>query len=252
MALDRAMTVIIASTRRLADRELIVIDGLLQRRVAGLIIASVSHDHGYLKNAPCPVVFIDRAAVNLDADAVLVNDRAGARMAVDHLVAHGHRRIAYLGDRLDIDTAHARLEGYCEALKLADLPAREDYMVGMEPSLADGRVIVEALLALAEPPTAIFSANTRCSLRVLPTLHRLGRTDIAFVSFGDFATADALNPAITVIDHSPESIGRLAADRLLRRMAGDQMPTQTITTPLHVVPRGSGELSPLNLQQVES
>lgn len=244
MALDHGMTVIIASTRRLAEREHIVVDGLLQRRVAGLIIASISRDHAHIRSASCPVVFIDRVAADVDADAVLVDDRGGARLGVDHLIAHGHRRIAYLGDRLGIDTARHRVDGYRESLNLAGIPVREEYVIGMEPSLADGRPVVEALLALAEPPTAIFSANTRCSLRVLPSLHRVGRTDIAFVSFGDFATAEALSPPVTVIDHSPESIGRLAADRLLRRMAGDQMPAQTITTPLHLVQRGSGELAP--------
>lgn len=244
MALDRSMTVIIASTQRLIDREHLVIDGLLQRRVAGLIIASVAHNHAHLRTAPCPVVFIDRVPVNLDSDAVLVDDRAGARMAVEHLISHGHRRIAYLGDDLGIDTATSRLAGYRESLESAGIPVREDYVIGIAPALADGAPVVQALLALPEPPTAIFSANTRCSLRVLTTLHRIGRTDVAFVSFGDFAMAEALTPPVTVIDHSPESIGRLAADRLLRRMAGAEMPTQTITTPLHLVPRGSGELAP--------
>jgi len=244
MALNHSMTVIIASTQRLVDRERVVIEGLLQRRVAGLIIASVAHDHAHLRTAPCPVVFIDRVAVNLTSDAVLVDDRAGARMGVDHLISHGHRRIAYLGDHLGIDTATSRLGGYRESLDLAGIPVREDYVIGMAPSLTDGAPVVEALLAGAEPPTAIFSANTRCSLRAMTTLHRIGRTDIAFVSFGDFAMADALTPPITVIDHSPEAIGRLAADRLLRRMAGDEMPAHTITMPLHLVPRGSGELAP--------
>jgi LacI family transcriptional regulator len=165
-------------------------------------------------------------------------------LGVDHLISHGHKRIAYLGDYLGIDTARSRLDGYRESLELAGIPMRDDYVIGMDPSLADSGPIVEALLATPDPPTAIFSANTRCSLRVLTTLHRLRRTDIAFVSFGDFAMADVLTPPITVVDHSPEFIGRLAADRLLRRMAGDEMQTQTITTPLHLVPRGSGELAP--------
>lgn len=105
MALDRGITVIIASTRRLADRERIVIDGLLQRRVAGLIIASVAADHAHLRSSPSPVVFIDRVAAGLDADAVVVDDEAGAGLAVEHLIVHGHRRIAYVGDRLGIATA---------------------------------------------------------------------------------------------------------------------------------------------------
>ena len=71
------------------------------------------------------------------------------------------------------------------------------------------------------PPTAIFSANTRCSLGVVPVLHRRGRLDIALVAFGDFPMADSVTPAVTVIDHSPEIIGRLAAERLMQRLEGE-------------------------------
>ncbi len=243
-ALAGGMTVIIASTQRIAERELVVLDGLLHRRVAGLIIASIADDHSHLQTAPCPVVFIDRRAVGLDADSVVVDDRAGARLGVDHLIAHGHRHIAYVGDRLQIDTARFRTDGYVDALDAAGIDVRPELVVTMDPSLADGRPIVEKLFELAEPPTAIFSANTRCSLRILPTLHRLGRADVAFVSFGDFATADILTPPITVIDHPPEVIGHLAVTRLMRRMAGEQLPVETVTTPLHLIERGSGELTP--------
>jgi LacI family transcriptional regulator len=234
MALDRDITVIVASTRRLAERERTVLDGLAHRRIAGLIVASVTDDHSYLRSAHYPIVFIDREAIGLDADAVLVDDRAGARMAVEHLLAHGHRRIAFVGDRLDIATVRNRLEGF----------QPEEYVVHMEPQLTEGRHAVERLLALDEQPTAIFSANTRCSLLTLPTLHRTGRTDVAFVSFGDFAMADALTPAVSVVNHSPELIGRLAADRLLRRLAGEELAAETITAPLEVLARGSGELAP--------
>lgn len=244
MALDRGVTVIIASTRRLPDRERIVLDGLLQRRVAGLIIASICDDHSSLRNASCPVVFIDRPPVGLAADSVLVDDRAGAVRAVEHLLAHGHRRIAYVGDRVAIDTARLREEGYRAALIAAGVPVREEYVQRMDPTEADGRPVVEGLLSLEEPPTAVFSANTRCSLRLLPTLHRTGRTDVAFLSFGDFPTAQALTPPVTVVDHSPELIGRLAAERLFRRMHSDEMVPETIVASLDLIARGSGEVIP--------
>jgi LacI family transcriptional regulator len=244
MALDRGVTVIVASTRRLAERERIVLDGLLQRRVAGLIVASISEDHAHLRTAACPVVFIDRAPVGLKADAVLVDDAAAAARVVEHLLARGHRRIAYVGDRLAIDTARLREAGYRSALAAAGVELPAAYLQRMDPLLADGREVVETLLALDEPPTAIFSANTRCSLRVLPTLHRLGRTDLAFVSFGDFPTADALTPPVTVLDHSPERIGRLAAERLFRRMGGEELPPETIVAPVGLIARGSGEVAP--------
>ncbi|MCU1612800.1 MAG: LacI family transcriptional regulator [Frankiales bacterium] len=244
MALDRGVTVIIASTRRLAEREHIVLDGLLQRRVAGLIVASISDDHSHLRTASCPVVFIDRAPVGLAADAVVVDDRVGAVQAMEHLLGHGHRRIAYVGDRLSIATARLREVGYREALAAAGVPVRADYVEEMDPQDGDGLEVVQRLLALDEPPTAIFSANTRCSLRLLPPLHRLGRTDVAFISFGDFPTAEALDPPVSVVNHSPELIGRLAATRLFRRMNGDEVAPETIVAPVAIVPRGSGEVTP--------
>lgn len=243
-ALDRGITVIIASTRRMADRERIVLAGLLQRRVAGLIIASVARDHSHLKAASCPIVFIDRAPVGLAADAVLIDDAAAAAHVVDHLLASGHRRIAYVGDRLAIDTAELREQGYRSALATAGVAVREEYVKRMDPHLADGRAVVETLLDLKESPTAIFSGNTRCSLRLLPTIHRLGRTDIAFVSFGDFPTAEALTPPVSVVDHSPELIGRLAAERLFGRMDGVEMTPEAIVAPVNIVSRGSGEVAP--------
>jgi LacI family transcriptional regulator len=244
MAIDRDVSVIIASTRRLAERERIVLDGLYQRRVAGLIIASISDNHAYLRNSSCPLVFIDRAAEDLAADAVVVDDRGGARMAVEHLMRHGHRRIAYVGDRLSTATARYRLVGYRDALAAAGIAPDEALVAQVEPATGDAGAATEALLRLPDPPTAIFSANTRCSLGMLPTIHRLRRTDLGFVSFGDFAMADTLTPAITIVDHSPEAIGRLAAERLFSRLAGEDPPVETILAPLRIVPRGSGELAP--------
>jgi LacI family transcriptional regulator len=244
MTLEHGMTVIIASTRRLPQRENVVITGLLERRVAGLIIASTSASQAHLRLSACPVVFIDRAPVDLEVDAVLVDDHAGARMAVDHMLAHGHRRIAYVGDRFAIDTARSRQAGYAAALEAASLPVRDDYLVLLDPSLPDGSDRVTELLSLPDPPTAIFSANARSTFRVLTSLRETGRTGVALVSFGDFATAEALTPAVTVIDHSPELLGRVAAARLLKRMSGEPLEPETIVLPLRLVQRGSGEVAP--------
>jgi LacI family transcriptional regulator len=119
-----------------------------------------------------------------------------------------------------------------------------EYVRELDPETADGREVLEGLLGLDEPPTAIFSSNTRSSLRLLPALHRLGRTDVAFVSFGDFPTAEVLAPPVTVVNHSPELIGRLAAQRLFRRMSGDELSPETIVAPVELIPRGSGEVTP--------
>jgi len=242
VALERGITVIVASTQRRGDLERTVVEQLAQRRVSGLIVAPVAEDHSYLRHSAAPVVFVDRTPMNLDADAVLVDDAAGARTAVAHLIAHGHRRIAYVGDVTEVQTAVRRLEGYREAMAQAGLPTEEQLILPVCADKAQARTETLRLLDLAEPPTAIFSGNTRCSLGVLPALHSRGRTDIAVVGFGDFDVADALTPALTVIDHSPELIGRLAAEFLFRRLDGDESAPRTTLVPLHLVARGSGEV----------
>ncbi|MGH3587799.1 MAG: FAS1-like dehydratase domain-containing protein, partial [Pseudonocardia sp.] len=70
---------------------------MVQRRVAGLILAPISTEHSHVSTLSCPVVFVDRRPSGADSDSVVVDDADEARTAVRHLVAHGHRRIAFLG-----------------------------------------------------------------------------------------------------------------------------------------------------------
>jgi LacI family transcriptional regulator len=101
---------------------------------------------------------------------------------------------------------------------------------------------VSALIAGSRPPTAILSAATRASLGVVPALHSAGRADIALISFGDFPMADALRPAVTVVDHPAREVGRAAAARLLARLGQPGLPVQRIQVPTGIIERGSGEL----------
>jgi LacI family transcriptional regulator, galactose operon repressor len=244
LALKRGITVIIASTNRAPDRERSVLEGLAQRRVAGLIVAPVSADHTYVRTLPCPVVFVDRRARNVTADAVVVDDREAAATAVRHLITHGHRRIAFIGDGPDLDTARLRLAGYRDALAEAGID--EETVLECRPDDTVGHAAAHTTRLLADPgpPTAIFSGNTRCSLGIVPVLHRRNRLDVALVAFGDFPMADSVTPAVTVIDHPSDVIGRLAAEQLMRRLEGDTSDPVTVVAPVHLVSRGSGEVRP--------
>src|SRR5947199_3708920 len=100
-------------------RERELIGSFRDRRVDGIIVVPASHDHSYLydeKRAGTALVFVDRPAGHLDADTVGSDNLGGAQQAVDHLLAAGHRRIAFLGDLLSISTAEQRLDGYNRAL----------------------------------------------------------------------------------------------------------------------------------------
>jgi LacI family transcriptional regulator len=244
VAFANGLTVTVASTGRSADRERLLLEGMIRRKVAGVIVAPASLNHRYLSAASCAVVFIDRGPIELGVDAVLVDDYRGARTAVGHLIAHGHRRIAYVGDLLNLETADQRLAGYRAEFEAAGIPVDESLIAADCSEIPEATERAGQLLGHADPPTAFFTSNTRSSMGVAPALHTLDRTDVALVGFGDFSMAASLQPAVTVIDHSPEVIGQLAAERLFHRLAGSAEPPRRIEAPLRLIARGSGELRP--------
>ncbi|HEX8095008.1 LacI family DNA-binding transcriptional regulator [Jatrophihabitans sp.] len=237
-------SVLVASTHRDSAAERRIVDRMLQRRVGGLLISPTGDDHSWLANTSAPVVFVDRAAYGLEADLVGIDDHRAAVEAVNHLIAHGHRRIAYVGDTPEITTSAARLAGYRDALTSSGLRVSEELIRSDCAAAPAAGAATAALLDRDDPPTAIFSAGTRCSLGVVPTLHAHGRADIALVGFGDFAMADTLRPAITVIDHSAHEVGRAAAARLIARIADPELRVEHLQIPVRLIERGSGEQRP--------
>ena len=234
--------VLVTSTRRDSGLERDVIGRMVQRRVAGLLLSPTGDDHSWLDPQRVPIVLVDRPAPGLAADLVEIDDHRAAFDAVAHLIAHGHQRIAYIGDTPAIPTSAARLRGYRDALAHHGVAADEHLVnCGCATSQAAAHG-VSALIGGARPPTAILSATTRASLGVVPALHAARRIDIALVSFGDFPMADALRPAVTVVDHPGHEVGRVAAARLLARLDHPELPVARIQVPAGIIERGSGEL----------
>jgi LacI family transcriptional regulator len=238
-------SVLVASTHGDDARERDVVAQMLSRRVSGMLLAPTTGDHAWL-HTNTPLVLVDRAAPGLEADVVCIDDAAAAADAVHHLVAHGHRRIAYISDHPLVPTSRARLAGYRRAMAAHGLTADPRFTRAECPDATSAAAATRELLAGndSDPPTALLSAATRCSLGVVPTLHAIGRTDIALVCFGDFAMADLLQPSVTVVDHSAEAVGAAAATRLAERIAHPDLPASIIHVPVRLIPRGSGEVRP--------
>jgi LacI family transcriptional regulator len=185
-----------------------------------------------------PLVFADREPGRLSADTVVQDDVGGGRDATRHLISHGHRSIAFMGD--DAVTILLRLKGCQQALDEAGLPQRTDLVhIGDidEPALT---AALRRMLNSPEPPTAVFSGNARCTIALLSVLQALRRKDIGLVGFGDFPTAAALKPGVTVIDQDGDAMGRFAADRLFARLEhpSRRMRRRTIL-PVSLVTRAS-------------
>ncbi len=231
-----------------ATRESELIGSFRDRRVDGIIVVPAGPDHTYLyeeQRAGTALVFVDRPAGHLDADSVVSDNVGGAVAAVEHLLAHGHRRIAFLGDLLSISTAQDRLHGYTQALLSAGVEHVPSLVrTGLrDPDVA--AAAVEELFALDEPPTAIFTGQ---NLLTIGGVHALRRAElerrVALIGFDDVPLADLVEPAISVVAQDPQRIGQAAAELLFRRLDGDTSPTVHHVTPVKLIARGSGEIPP--------
>ncbi|MGA4799898.1 LacI family DNA-binding transcriptional regulator [Streptomyces lavendulocolor] len=226
------------------DREQELALALCARRVDGLIVIPAGADHRYLEpemRAGIATVFVDRPAGRIDADVVLSDSFGGARAGVAHLIAHGHRRIGFIGDQPRIHTAVERLRGYRAAMEDAEL-AVDDAWVSLGST--EPRRVREALAAMLSGPnpvTAVFAGNNRVTVTAVREL--AGREGpVAFVGFDDIELADLLG--ITVIAQDAAALGRTAAERLFRRLDGvDDAPARTVLDTV-LIPRGSGEIPP--------
>jgi LacI family transcriptional regulator len=245
-ATPRGVVVLVASLDEDPVRERALAKLFLARHVDGLLLVPAGDDQAYLVGElrrGTAIVCIDRAAHNLPVDSVVSTNEAGAAEGVRHLIAGGHRRIAFLSDRFSIATARQRYAGYQAALAAAGIPLDDSLVVVdlRDYSQADGAA--SALLGRPDPPTAVFSAQNLITIGVLRALRRLDLArDVALVGFDDVALAELLAPGVTVIAQDVTALGRLAAQRLFTRIAGDVDQPQVRLVPTTLIRRGSGEI----------
>jgi LacI family transcriptional regulator len=230
----------------LRERELI--GSFRDRRVDGIIVVPASSDHTFLyeeQRAGTALVFVDRPAAHLDADSVASDNINGSTAAVEHLLAAGHRRIAFLGDLPSIWTADERLRGYTQAVAQAGIHYDETLIrTGLRDSDAALHAVAE-LLALPDPPTAIFTSQNLLTIGGIRALKAAAlQHRVALIGFDDIPLGDVVEPAISVVAQDPQAIGRAAAELLFRRMEGDTSPAVHQVVPVRLIARGSGEIEP--------
>jgi LacI family transcriptional regulator len=242
----RGLTLIVGSSSETPDLEQSLIATFLARRVSALmVVPSATSDHRGLRGerlAGLPIVFLDRPAVGMTADCVVSANREGARAGVAHLIAHGHRRIGFIGDLpATLYTRRERFQGYRDALDEAGLPFERTLVEsGHDQEAAEAAAL--RLLALPDPPTALFAANNFASMGAVVALSRSARRDVALVGFDDLPLAECLDPPLTVVAQDPAGMGVAAAELVLARLDGDRSKARRSLVPTRLIVRGSGEL----------
>jgi LacI family transcriptional regulator len=247
VARERGMLVFAGSSDEEPEREREVLAALVSRRVDGLIVVSSDHRHGELllerRRSGLPMVFLDRPAPVPEIDSVTADNRVGARAAVSHLAAGGHRRIAFLGDLHSIWTAAERERGYLDGLAAAGIPV-DPGIVRRDIRSGDvGTQAVLELLAAPDPPSALFTAQNLITVGAVRALRRLGlQHRVALIGFDDVQLADLLDPPVSVVAQDPPALGRTSARLLLARLDGDDGPSRHVVVATRLVARGSGEI----------
>jgi LacI family transcriptional regulator len=246
-AIQREVAVFASSFDDDPEREELAVKAFLRRRVDGLILTTVKRRPAYsrsLVDLGIPVVYVDRHPADSEFDSVTSDNRGGARAATAHLIAHGHRRIALLTDRLDIQTAAERQQGFFDALGHAGIPTTGTPVITELHDPGAAQHALGRLLASDEPPTAVFSSQNLITLGALHALRAAGaQHSVALVGFDDLPLADLLQPGVTVVAQDPQRIGQLAVTRLFARLEGDDTPAQNVVVPTELIPRGSGEIA---------
>ncbi|MFI8859960.1 LacI family DNA-binding transcriptional regulator [Streptomyces prasinus] len=229
-----------------AEREQELVLALCARRVDGLVVIPAGDDHRYLEpelRAGVATVFVDRPAGRIDADVVVSDNYGGARDGVAHLIAHGHRRIGFIGDMPGIHTASERLRGYRAAMEDAGIPVEDSWMSLGVTDPERVRRATEEMLSRPDPVTAVFTGNNRVTVTVIRVLSERSRP-VALVGFDDIELADLLRPGLTVVAQDSAALGRTAAERLFRQLDGTLLAPERIELPTKLITRGSGELPP--------
>jgi LacI family transcriptional regulator len=239
-------TLLLANSDEDAAREQRAVSALHARQVDGLAVVPSPGDDGEQLAAILregrPVVLFDRTIAGLEADAVLVDNRAGAARAVRHLTALGHRRIGLVGDSPAIVSTAERIDGYRAALAEAGIAAGDDLISLGGSTIDEGHRAARLLLARQDPPTALFTVNNFMTAGAIMAVRELGLQmpdQLALVGFDDLDWTTLVEPPITVVAQPVAELGRVVGQRLLERLAGDPTPARELRLGTTLVVRGS-------------
>lgn len=223
---DEGLTVILCNHGDDFQRQQRFLETLLQYRADGVILCpslgTTARDIDRLEQAALPTVLIARDVPGLGATPrVRGDDATGMRLAADHLIGLGHRRIAFVGGRAQSSSGRERRRGFDEALAAAGIAPDPDLVFAERMSRTDGIAVADEVLA--RRPTAIAAFNDLIALGLMMALRRRGvepGRDIALTGYDDIEEASVWSPSLTTVWNGQQEVGREAARMLVELVAG--------------------------------
>ncbi len=234
--LDAGYSISIAYSNRDHAVAIQAINSFYSHQVSGIIILNSwlhTFNDSILSSQDRPFVFVNRVFDNCIQNCVGPGDRQGARLATQHLVDLGHRRIGYINGLEDWIEAQNRLAGYRDVLIEHGLPVDESLIRQGNWGVDSGYEAARELLALAERPTAIFAANDIMALGAIYAIQKAGLevpADVAIVGYDDRDFAAWIRPALTTIRMPSYEMGQAAARLLLEQINKEELEDATQIT----------------------
>lgn len=233
------------TTHRRMTRESEFVHSLTQGSTDGLLMILPMDPGSYvdsIRRRDFPYVIIDHTGVDEQGPSVGATNRQGAINAVDYLLSLGHRRIGFITGIAEMGCAQERLVGYQTALLTAGLPF--DASLVEEGDFRQPRAYecTRRLLALPDPPTAIFAANDISAYGVMDAARDAGLRipdHISVVGFDDIPSSAHTNPPLTTIRQPMREMGRLAARMLFALIDDPKRGVERIALPTELVIRST-------------
>ncbi|HEX8854183.1 MAG TPA: LacI family DNA-binding transcriptional regulator [Thermoleophilaceae bacterium] len=225
-ASGRGYTTLVCNTGGHAEREGSRIEALLEQRVDGIALLDFTGDRAVLSQLlgeRVPVVMV--SCWSDYTDCVAVDDMVGVELAVEHLVALGHKRIAHVVDPLmEVTTRRARAEAFERAMLRGGVSPRSEWTLVFDPDDEDGERELMSLFSAAERPTAVAAANDYTAIRLMELLERHGiqvPADVSLVGFDGIEIAGLSRIALTTVTQPRDELAARAVELLLHRIEGD-------------------------------
>ncbi len=244
-ASEHRYSLVLCITRNNPDKERQFIRWLDTCQVDGLLFTTNRPDHGLLREELIGhqrIVLIDEDIPGSDVPKVFVDNVQGGILATRHLIAAGHRRIAFVGGPDALMSVRERHEGFSLAMAEAGLVCPAQWVLYGDYSREFGQAALHQLLALPDAPTAVFAASDYLVLGLLDGLRQRGQSApdaLSLVGFDDASYADLITPRLSTIRQPARLLGRTAVEIMMKLLNGAQHAQDIPRIPVEWIGRDS-------------
>lgn len=228
VAIENDYEVLLGDTGNSLEREKGYLDILRQKKADGMILLTARLESHLLEeiSREFPVVLACEYLEGSDIPTVSIDNISSARKATEYLISLGHKRIGFLSGPMDVILSRDRLKGFKQGMMQHDIAIEPNLIQEGDFSFESGFNLMTKLLALSEPPTAVFASSDEMAIGAIKAIKAKGLKvpdDISIVGFDDIKFASIFEPALTTVSQPMFEIGQKAMELLIKLIQKDKL-----------------------------